>query len=60
MKKLLAIVLVLMLAISMLSCAVAEEKLYIPVIAKGFQHQYWQTVYKGAQQAAEDYGVDLL
>ena len=26
-------------------------KPYIAVVAKGFQHKYWQTVKKGAEQA---------
>jgi ribose transport system substrate-binding protein len=34
-------------------------KLYIPVISKGFQHQFWQTVKKGAEAAAAKYGVDI-
>ena len=59
MKKVLSLVLVLMLALAMLTAAVAEEKLYIPVMAKGFQHQFWQTVYAGAQAAAADYGVEI-
>jgi len=59
MKKVLSLVLVLMLALAMLTVAVAEEKMYIPVMAKGFQHQFWQTVYAGAQAAAEDYGVEI-
>ena len=29
------------------------ETLYIPVMAKGFQHAYWQAVKQGADQAAE-------
>lgn len=36
-----------------------EETIYIPVISKGFQHQFWQAVKKGAMQAALDYGVDI-
>lgn len=32
-------------------------KMYIPVISKGFQHQYWQAVKKGAEEAAEKYDV---
>ena len=59
MKKVLSLVLVLMLALAMLTAAAAEEKLYIPVMAKGFQHQFWQTVYAGAQAAAADYGVEI-
>ncbi len=34
-------------------------KPYIAVIAKGFQHKYWQTVRAGAQKAAEDFGVTI-
>ncbi len=37
----------------------AVEKLYIPVISKGFQHQFWQAVRSGAEQAAEDYDVEI-
>ena len=36
-----------------------EESLYIPIISKGFQHQFWQAVKKGAEQAAVDYGVTI-
>jgi len=34
-------------------------KIYIPVISKGFQHQFWQTVKKGAEAAAAKYGVQI-
>jgi len=34
-------------------------KIYIPVISKGFQHQFWQTVKKGAEAAAAKYGVSI-
>jgi ribose transport system substrate-binding protein len=37
----------------------AGGKMYIPVISKGFQHQFWQTVKKGAEDAAKQYGVDI-
>ena len=39
--------------------AVEEEPLYIPVISKGFQHQFWLAVEDGAEQAAADYGVTI-
>ncbi len=39
--------------------ATKAGKLYIPVISKGFQHQFWQTVKKGAEAAATQYGVDI-
>lgn len=34
-------------------------KPYIAVIAKGFQHKYWQTVRSGAEDAAKDLGVTI-
>ncbi len=37
----------------------AAEDVYIAVISKGFQHQFWQAVAAGAEQAAEDYGVTI-
>ena len=33
--------------------------LYIPVMAKGFQHQFWQAVKTGAEAAASDLGVTI-
>lgn len=36
-----------------------ELDIYIPVISKGFQHQFWQAVKAGAEQAAEDCGVSI-
>ena len=35
------------------------EKLYIPVMAKGFQHQFWQAVAAGSQAAADELGVEI-
>ena len=37
----------------------AAETLYIPVMAKGFQHQFWQAVKAGADAAAADLGVEI-
>jgi len=37
----------------------ADVKPYIPVISKGFQHQFWQAVRSGAEQAATDYNVTI-
>jgi ribose transport system substrate-binding protein len=36
---------------------VAGQAIYIPVISKGFQHQFWQTVKLGADAAATQYKV---
>ncbi len=37
----------------------AAAKPFIPVISKGFQHQFWQAVKMGAEQAAAEYNVDI-
>src|SRR5512146_1643920 len=34
-------------------------KPYIPVISKGFQHQFWQAVKEGVLQAGKDFNVDV-
>jgi ribose transport system substrate-binding protein len=36
--------------------ALAQET-YIPLVSKGFQHQFWQAVRQGAEQAAKDLKV---
>ena len=59
MKKVLALVLALVLAFAMTASALAEAKPYIAIISKGFQHQFWQTVNLGAQDAAKKYNVDI-
>lgn len=37
----------------------AETQMYIPVLSKGFQHQFWQAVKSGADQAATEYNVRI-
>src|SRR6266508_1942292 len=68
-KKVLFALLSALVMISMLaSCApkpaatqapAAGAKPYIPVISKGFQHQFWQAVKKGSEQAAADLNVEI-
>ena len=41
------------------SFATAQDKLYIPLISKGFQHQFWQAVKSGADKAAAEFGVEV-
>lgn len=36
-----------------------DGEMYIPVISKGLQHQFWQTVKMGSEDAAAEYGVDI-
>ena len=60
MKKLIALLLVLVLAASMVACGnQSSGKLYIPVMAKGEQHQFWQAVKKGAEDAAKALDVEI-
>ncbi len=35
------------------------DKPYIAIISKGFQHQFWQAVKLGAEQAAEEFDVEI-
>ena len=82
MKKIIALLLFLVMAVAMIACEsapadtkpaatqpaatepaatepAAPEKMYIPVMAKGFQHQFWQAVNNGAKAAADQYGVEI-
>ncbi|MGG1552885.1 ABC transporter substrate-binding protein [Paenibacillus ferrarius] len=38
---------------------VKSDKIYIPVISKGFQHQFWQAVKQGAEKAAKEFNVEI-
>jgi ribose transport system substrate-binding protein len=66
-KKLFSILISVVLIIAVLSaCAPAAStgsktgaKPYIPVISKGFQHQFWQAVKAGSEKAAKDLNVDI-
>lgn len=63
MKKILALVLALLfVSIPLAGCQKTTDDgdtLYIPVMAKGFQHQFWQAVKAGADAAASDFGVTI-
>ena len=67
-KKLYIVLSAVLLIALLASCApqaaatqapAAAAKPYIPVISKGFQHQFWQAVKKGSEQAASDLNVDI-
>lgn len=36
-----------------------SEGIYVALVSKGFQHQFWQAVASGAEQAAEDLDVEI-
>ncbi|MDR2247897.1 MAG: ABC transporter substrate-binding protein [Treponema sp.] len=67
MKKLFLVVLCLMVAVSGMVFArgssqgggEASGATYIPLVSKGFQHQFWQAVKKGADNAAKDLGIQI-
>lgn len=48
--------LALLLALGAAGPAAAQD-VYIPLVSKGFQHQFWQAVKSGAEQAAKDMKV---
>jgi ribose transport system substrate-binding protein len=59
-KFILMIVLIAILLSAVVSFAGAEtKKLYIPLISKGFQHQFWLAVKAGAEKAAKDFDVTI-
>lgn len=37
----------------------SSEKPYVAIVSKGFQHQFWQAVKQGAEQAAEEFDVTI-
>ncbi|HZL05487.1 MAG TPA: ABC transporter substrate-binding protein [Coriobacteriia bacterium] len=41
------------------SASASGDQLYVALISKGFQHQFWQAVKTGAQQAADEFGVKM-
>ena len=49
----------LCLATALAGSAGAQQQPYIPLISKGFQHQFWQAVKSGAEKAGKDYNVRI-
>lgn len=37
----------------------SDDRPYIALVSKGFQHQFWQAVNEGAEQAAEEFDVEI-
>lgn len=62
-KMLFVLVAMMVLGALLAGCGAKEEAgsdtVYIPVISKGFQHQFWQAVKLGSEQAAEELGVEI-
>jgi ribose transport system substrate-binding protein len=47
------------LAMSIPATSVLADEMYIPLVSKGFQHQFWQAVKQGAEKAAGEEGVRI-
>ncbi|MDO5744450.1 MAG: ABC transporter substrate-binding protein [Micrococcaceae bacterium] len=70
-KKLIGLATVSLLALTLSACDSGTTpeagaanssdgaKPYVAVVSKGFQHQFWQSVKSGAEQAADEYGVEI-
>ncbi len=48
-----------LIGLSSLAHAQQTPEIYIPLVSKGFQHQFWQAVKLGAEQAAKDLKVKI-
>jgi ribose transport system substrate-binding protein len=48
-----------LIGLSGLAQAQQAQEIYIPLVSKGFQHQFWQAVKSGAEQAAKDLKVKV-
>jgi len=58
-NKILMTALVGAAAIAVSSVAPRAEEPYIPLVSKGFQHQFWQAVKLGAEQSAKKLNVKI-
>jgi len=59
MKKVSLLLVVLAVLMAFTGTAFAQDKPYVAIVSKGFQHQFWQAVRQGAEEAAEDYNVEI-
>jgi ribose transport system substrate-binding protein len=57
-RRTLTLALGLSAAFGLSTTALAQE-IYIPLVSKGFQHQFWQAVKQGAEQAGKDLKVKV-
>ena len=63
MRKLVAIVAAVVFTVGfaapLFARGAAEDEPYIAVVSKGEQHDFWQQVRRGAEDAATEFGVDM-
>ena len=58
-RKMVSLALGLSTAMMFSSNSFAADEIYIPLVSKGFQHQFWQAVKLGADQAGKDFKVKV-
>ncbi len=59
-KRIISVLAVLAVAVTMLAgCGQKHDSNKIYLVSKGFQHQFWQAVLQGANEAAKEYGVEV-
>lgn len=58
-KKTISGILAAAIMVGSSSFVLADDKPYIALVSKGFQHQFWQAVKLGAEQAAEELNVEV-
>lgn len=56
MKVLLSLTMVLAMVLSLTGCGDKKMEKHVEIISKGFQHEFWQAVKKGADDAAAESG----
>lgn len=56
MKVMVSFVTVMVLMVSLAGCGAQKMEKHIEIVSKGFQHEFWQAVKKGADDAAADNG----
>lgn len=59
MKRVTILLVLLAVFMAFTGTAYAQDQPYIAIVSKGFQHQFWQAVRQGAEEAAEDYEVEI-
>lgn len=56
MKVVISLTMVLVMMLSLAGCGTKKMEKHIEIVSKGFQHEFWQAVKKGADDAAKDNG----
>jgi ribose transport system substrate-binding protein len=58
-RRILTVLVVIIAMLTLFTTCTTKKKIYIPVISKGFQHQFWQAVKLGSEKAAKEFDVEI-